>query len=223
MIRIKDEGRMGFRSPRARSPMMFGVPAATMLALGVLALIDCRAADAASGSLCKSASPAAVSKALHATIVRAEAPEGSDAECEYSAKSTPVNATTNHGIAMANGMGAPPLDAQSTKMISGFFNGVLGEESAKQDKQARHPGEVPVLVFSVMSGNAREQMKLNRDMMGRMSKVTTVPDLGDDAIETSGSMLMVRKGDKFIHFIYTQCNCASQDVIALAKQIVAGL
>jgi hypothetical protein len=173
--------------------------------------------------LCKIASPAAVSKALHAAIVRAEPPEGSDAGCEYSAKGTPVNSTTNHAMAMANGMGAAPLDPQSSKILSGFFNGVLGESSAKQEKQARHPGEIPVLVFSVSSGNAQEQMKLNRDMMGRMSKITTVPELGDDAIETSGSTLMVRKGNKFIQFLYTQCNCASQDVIPLARQIVAAL
>jgi hypothetical protein len=180
-------------------------------------------AVAAGADLCKIASPAAVSKALHATIVRAEPPEGSEAGCEYSAKGTPVNSTTNHAVAMANGMGAPPLDPQSNKMLSGFFNGVLGDASAKQEKQARHPGEVPVLVFSVSSGSAQEQMKLNRDAMGRISKVTTVPDLGDEAIETSGSTLMVRKGDKFIQFLYTQCNCASQDVIPLAKQIVARL
>lgn len=180
-------------------------------------------AVAAGPDLCKIASLAVVSKALHATIVRAEAPEGSDAGCEYSAKGTPVKSTTNHAIAMANGMGGAPMDPQSTKMLSGFFNGVLGDASAKQEKQARHPGEIPVLVFSVSSGNAREQMKLNRDTMGRMSKVRAVPDLGDDAIETSGSTLMVRKGDKFIQFLYTQCNCASQDVIPLARRIVAGL
>jgi len=175
--------------------------------------------------LCRIASPAAVSRALHATIVRAEPPEGSNANagCEYSAKGTPVNSATHHAIAMTGAMGGAPMDPQSAKIVSGFFNGVLGDASAKQEKQARHPGEIPVLAISVSSGNAQEQMKLNRDMMGRMSKVTTVPDLGDDAIETSGSTLMVRKGNLFIQFLYTQCNCASQDVIPLARQIVAAL
>jgi hypothetical protein len=188
-----------------------------------LAALASRPAVAADAGLCKIASLAAVSKALHATIVRAEPPEGSDAGCEYSARGTPANSATHHAMAMANGMGGAPLDPQSARIVSGFFNGVLGEASAKQEKEARHSGEIPVLVFSVSSGNAREQMKLNRDTMGRMSKVTTVPALGDEAFETSGSTLMVRKGDKFIQFLYTQCNCASQDVIPLAKQIVAGL
>jgi hypothetical protein len=199
-----------------------GRQALAMLALSWAALAS-GPATAAGADLCKIASPAVVSKALHATIVRAEAPEGSAAGCEYSAKGTAVNSSTNHAIAMANGMGAPPLDPQTSKMMSGFFNGVLGDASAKQEQQARHPGEIPVLVFSVSSGDAQQQMKMNRDAMARISKVTTVPGLGDDAIEMSGSTLMVRKGDKFIQFLYTQCNCASQDVIPLAKQIVAEL
>lgn len=226
MTTINDVGSNGSgRDSRAGTAVAIRIEVAVTLALVLaLATLASRPAAAAGGDLCKIASPAAVSKALHATIVRAEPPEGSDAGCEYSAKGTPVNSATNHAIAMANGMGGgAPLDPQSTKMISGFFNGVLGEASAKQEKQERHPGEIPVLVFSVSSGNAREQMKLNRDTMGRMSKVTTVPDLGDDAFETSGSALMVRKGDKFIQFLFTQCNCASQDVTPLAKQIVAGL
>ena len=225
MATISDDGWIGGgRDSRARTAMAICVELAVMLALtSALAALASRPAVAAGADLCKIASPAVVSKALHATIVRAEAPEGSDAGCEYFAKGTPVNSSTNHAIAMANGMGSAPLDPQSTKIMSGFFNGVLGDASAKQERQARHPGEIPVLMFSVSSGDAQEQMKLNRDTMGRMWKVTTVPDLGDDAIETSGSTLMVRKGDKFIQFFYTQCNCASQDVIPLAKQIVAGL
>lgn len=221
MTTINYGGRIGGgRDSRARTSIAIG-EVAVLLAF-TLALASSRAV-AAGADLCKIASAAVVSKALHATIVRAEAPEGPGAGCEYSAKGTPVNSTTNHTIAMANGMQGVPMDPQSTKIISGFFDGVLGDASAKQEKQARHPGEIPVLVFSVSSGNAQEQMKLNRDTMGRMWKVTTVPDLGDEAIETSGSTLMVRKGDKFIQFLYTQCNCASEDVIPLAKRIVAGL
>src|SRR5690349_14581997 len=168
--------------------MAIRMEVAVMLALSLaLAALVSGPAVASGADLCKIASPAAVSQALHATIVRAEPPEGSDAGCEYFAKGTPVSSNTNHAIAMANGMGAAPLDAQSNKILSGFFNGVLGDASAKQEKQARHSGEIPVL------------------------------GLGDEAIETSGSTLMVRKGDKFIQFLYTQCNCASRDVIPLAK------
>lgn len=218
MAILADDGsKSGGRDSLARTKKALGTTLTVILALTLGPAI------ALGTDLCRIASPAAVSKALHATIVRAEAPEGSDAGCEYSAKGAPVNSATNHAMAMANGLGGAPMDAQSAKMVSGFFNGVLGEASAKQEKQARHPGEIPVLVFSVSSGNAEEQMRLNRDLMGRMSKITTVPQLGDDAIETSGSTLMIRKGEKFIQFLYTQCNCSSQDVIPLARQIVGAL
>ncbi len=192
---------------------------AAALALGGLMPGDGRAA---SPDLCKIVGSAAVGAALHTTIVRAEAPE-SDPGCEYSIKDTPGNSTTNHAIAMGGAMGGAPMDPAAAKALSAFGNAVLAGGSAKEAKSARHPGEVPALVFNVSTGNAREEMKTNRDMMGRMSPVTPVPNLGDEAFETSNSMLFVRKGDKFVRFIYTQCNCASQDVIALARQIVAGL
>src|SRR5690349_7113425 len=65
--------------------MEFAVTLALILALAALASGP---AVAAGADLCKIASPAVVSKALHAAIVRAEPPEGSGAGCEYSAKGT---------------------------------------------------------------------------------------------------------------------------------------
>jgi hypothetical protein len=152
MATIEDEKSIrGGRDSRARTAMTIRIEAAMTLALTLAcAAFASGSAVAAGADLCGIASPAVVGKALHATIVRAEPPEGADAGCEYSAKGTPVNSATNHAIAMANGMGAAPLDPQSTKIVSGFFNGVL-------------------------------------------------------------------------QFLYTQCNCASQDVIPLAKRIVASL
>lgn len=179
-------------------------------------------ARAAGADLCKVADAATVGAALHATIVRAEAPE-SDPGCEYSVKDTPGNSSTNHAIAMGGAMGGAPMDPAAAKALSAFGNAVLGSSSAKEANSARHPGEVPALVFNVSTGDAQDEMKTNRDMMGRISPVTPVPGLGDEAFETSNSMLFVRKGDKFVRFIYTQCNCASKDVIALARRIVAGL
>ncbi len=192
---------------------------AAAIALGALMPAD---GHAASPDLCKIVGSAAVGQALHADIVRAEAPE-SEPGCEYSIKDTPGNSSTNHAIAMGGAMGGAPMDPAAAKALSAFGNAVLASGSAKEAKSARHPGEVPALAFSVSTGDAQDEMKTNRDLMGRVSPVTPVPNLGDDAFETSNSMLFVRKGNKFIRFIYTQCNCASNDVIALARQIVAGL
>jgi hypothetical protein len=192
---------------------------ATIVVLGTLASAR---AMAAGSDLCNVISSAKVGQAVHATVVRAEVPQA-EAGCEYSIKGTPANSASDHAVAMTGALGSAPMDPSAANAISTFSKAVLGSASAKEQKQARHPGEIPVLAFTVSTGNAQQEMATNRQMLGRMSSLTTVTDLGDDAFETSQSVLMVRKGDKFIRFIYTQCNCASSDVIALARQVVAGL
>jgi hypothetical protein len=185
-------------------------------------LVSAAPVEAAGKSLCNLVTQAAVGQALHTSIVRAEPPD-TDAGCIWSAKGTATAAATDHGMAMMGGMGAN-LDPQSRKMISSFGGAMLGDAGAKQDKSAAHPGELPVLVFSVMhSADAVTEMKDNRDALGRIGPLTVIPSLGDEAFESSGSTLMVRKGSNVIRFIYTQCNCTSKDVVPLARQIIAGL
>jgi hypothetical protein len=116
------------------------------------------------------------------------------------------------------------LTCFGAKMMASFGGAMLGEAGAKQDKEAAHPGELPVLVFSVMhSADAVTEMKNNRDALGRIGPLTVIANLGDEAFESAGSTLMVRKGGNVIRFFYTQCNCTSKDVVPLARQIVAGL
>ena len=188
----------------------------------VMLLAAAAPAHSAGKSLCGLATEAAVGQALHTSIVRAEAPD-TDSGCIWSAKGTAAAAATDHGMSMMGGMGAN-LDPQARKALSSFGGAVLGDEGAKQDKTAAHPGELPVLVFSVMhSPDAVSEMKTNRDMLGRIGQLTVIPGLGDEAFESSGSTLMVRKGSNVVRFLYTQCNCTSKDVVPLARQIVAGL
>lgn len=184
-----------------------------------------RPAAAATGKdLCRLMTPEAVGRALHATIVRAEAPE-SDAGCEYSTKGSPSNAATSHGMSMLGAMNGGALDPQAQKALSGFSNAILGSAAQQSGdaKSARHPGEVPALVFFVHSGDVQQEMKLDRDTLGRISPVTPIPNLGDEAFESSGSTIMVRKGNKLVRFLYMQCGCATQDVVLVARQIVASL
>jgi hypothetical protein len=195
--------------------------AAVLTALVLLA--SAAPTRAAGKNLCNLVTQAAVGQALHTNIVRAEAPD-TDAGCTWSAKGTATAAVTDHGMAMIGGMGAN-LDPQSRKMIASFGGAMVGDAGAKQDKEAAHPGELPVLVFSVMhSADAVTEMKNNRDALGRLGgQLTVIPNLGDEAFESAGSTLMVRKGGNVIRFFYTQCNCTSKDVVPLARQIVAGL
>ena len=208
-------------SAAARHAATWGITLVAALTALVL-LASAPPAHAAGKSLCSVVTQAAVGQALHTSIVRAEAPD-SDAGCIWSAKGTAAAAATDHGMSMMGGMGAN-LDPQARKAIASFGGAVLGEEGAKQDKAAAHPGELPVLVFSVMhSADAVNEMKQNRDALGRMGPLTSFPNLGDEAFESSGSTLLVRKGSNVIRFLYTQCNCTSKDVVPLARQIVAGL
>ncbi len=222
------ESRNLRKSPRVRALSAAARHAATsrLTLLAILtALVLLAAAPptrAAGKNLCSLVTQAAVGAALHTSIVRAEAPD-TDAGCTWSAKGTAAAAATDHTMSMMDGMGAN-LDPQSRKMIASFGGAVLGDAGAKQDKTAAHPGELPVLVFSVMhSADAVTEMKNNRDALGRIGPLTVIPNLGDEAFESAGSTLMVRKGGNVIRFFFTQCKCTSKDVVPLARQIVAGI
>lgn len=216
-------------SHRARHDLSAAVAHAATWGLTLLAALTAAVllafaprVHAAGTSLCRLATPAAVGQALHTSIVRSEAPE-TDAGCIWSAKGTATKAATDHGMSMMDSMGAN-LDPEARKAISAFGGAVLGDEGAKQDKAAAHPGELPVLVFSVeQSADATTEMKANRDTLGRIGPLTVIPNLGDEAFDSAGSTLLVRKGGNVIRFMYTQCNCTTKDVVPLARQIVAGL
>lgn len=187
----------------------------------MLAAVSAHASN--SNDLCRLATPAMVGPAVHATVVRAEPPE-SNAGCEYSIKDTGANATTNHAISMAGAMNGGAIDPEAQKVLSAFGNTVLGNSSTEANKSARHPGEVPALVFSIDdSSDARQELKMNRDAQSRLGPVTPIPGVGDEAFEAAGSMIMARKGGKMIRFIYTQCNCASKDIVPIAQKIAAAL
>ena len=207
-------------SVAARQAATWGLTLVAVLT--ALVLLAAPPAHAAGKNLCSLVTQAAVGQALHTSIVRAEA-STTEAGCTWSAKGTAAAAATDHGMSMMGSMGAN-LDPAARKAIASFGGAVLGEEGAKQDKAAAHPGELPVLVFSVMhSADAASEMKMNRDALGRMGQLVPVPNLGDEAFESSGSTLMVRKGGNVVRFLYTQCNCTTKDVVPLARQIVAGL
>ena len=89
----------------------------------------------------------------------------------------------------------------------------------------QNPGEAPVLSFEVDGNAAVFQMKLNRGMLAQVGPLATknIPDLGDEAFDMSGAILMFRKGDRLVRIMYTTCPCGRDDVIGLAKKIASGL
>jgi hypothetical protein len=197
-----------------KSPLLLA--AATLLAASGLGTFV-RAADG-----CRLASTDDVNKALHVAIVRAE-PAGDDKSgCKYSIKGKPSSAVADHGIAMGDAMSGQTLDPASQKMVQGFFGAMLGGQDT-DPKNVRHPGEVPIFIFDVQTGDAISQMNIHRQALGAVSPLVPISGLGDEAFSSSDSMMFVRKGDKLLHIIYTGCPCATKDVVPLARQLLGGI
>jgi hypothetical protein len=177
--------------------------------------------------LCALVSQAEVNRALHVLIVRAEASDNDLPGCEFSIKGTPAAAGSGHTLELAKNAAkanGAQLDAATQKMISSFANGIFQGSDADKAATAgeRHPGEVPVFTFAILPGDASEQMRMTRQAHAGIAPVTvtTITKLGDEAFDSGGAMLTVRKGNRMIQFTYPSCACTTQDVVPLARKIV---
>jgi hypothetical protein len=182
---------------------------------------------AAGANLCALVSKAEVSRALRVAVVRAEASDTNLPGCDFSIKGTPAAAGSGHVVelaksaAQANGT---QLDDATQKLLSSFATGIFqGSDSDKSaTANARHPGEVPVFAFVILPGDGNDQMRVTRQSHAGISPaaVTTIAKLGDEAFDSGGAMLNVRKGNRMIQFTYPSCACTTQDVVPLARKIV---
>lgn len=182
-------------------------------------------------SLCRILTQAEVSRALHVVIVRAEAPATDLPGCEFSIKGTFAEAGAGHSTELAKSAAlahGTQLDDSTQKLLDTFAKGIFqGSDSEKSAAaSARHPGEVPVLTFDVrISADAKAETRATRQTEAGISLkgVSTVVGLGDEAFDSGGAMLTVRKGDKLLQVRYPLCACTTQDVVPLARKIVASL
>ncbi|MGB9465691.1 MAG: hypothetical protein WBR10_11310 [Candidatus Acidiferrum sp.] len=168
---------------------------------------------------CSLLSKADVGQAVKMDVVRAERSEGSDAGCEYSVMGDYVDLIAKHASLLHK---AETNESQRQMMET--FASAIGHSNDSQQSAPKHPGEAPVLVFSVDNNSAAAQMSLSRATLGRMGPaLTSIPGLGDDAFDLANGMIMVRKGDKLLRIIYMMCPCTTDDVVPLAKKIVANM
>ena len=182
-------------------------------------------------NLCGLLSQAEVTHALHVIVVRAEAPETEFPGCEFSIKATQADAGAGHMTEVAKSAAltqGTQLDESTQKLINTFAKGVFQGSDAEKSATAgaRHPGEVPVLTFDVrISENAKDEAHLTRQTQANISPkgITALDSLGDEAFDSGGAMLTVRKGDKLLELRYPACACTTQDVVPLARKIVASL
>jgi hypothetical protein len=171
------------------------------------------------GDVCRLLSKEDVSKAIGVEIIRAQ-PE--DNGCSYIAKGTQADMTAKHVTAMAKDKGA---DAQTQKMVQ-TFAGTLFNTFQEQhpNEHADQNGEVPVFVFSIDNQSAEVQMRLTAKTFGNLGPGPQgLPGIGDQAFDMGNAMIMVRKGDKLIHIMYTTCPCSTEQVKPLAKKLADSL
>lgn len=172
------------------------------------------------GDPCRYLSKEDVGAAIGVAIVKAYA-EGDG--CSYLAKGNAADMAVKHATSLMGDKGA---DAKTQQMASQFAKTIFS--SFPQDghnADGDGSGNVAVLSVSVSeSPAATAEMNLNAKVLKRMGGKTGEDlQIGDQAFVTSGSAIMVRKGNKIIRLMYTGCPCGTKQVIPLAKQLADAL
>jgi hypothetical protein len=170
------------------------------------------------GDPCRFLSKSDVSDAIGVTITETtSSPDG----CVYLAHGTLTDLTSQHLSAMAGQRGAPK-DAQ--KMIQQFA-GIIGapKDDAAAKDQTDAAGNAPVLAVNFQTQSARTQIQLESKVLGGLGGAgggnATLTGIGDEAYVAADGMLMVRKGDTMVRFMYTSCPCTTDAIKPLAKKL----
>jgi hypothetical protein len=164
---------------------------------------------------CRLLSKEDVSRALGVEIVATKAIADG---CEYLAHGTAADMTARHMAALQGARGA---DSQQQVMIHKFAGGIFAEQESKMHEAGQDSdGNTPVLVIFVDESGAAAQMKVAASVMGTLGPGQTRLDgIGDEALDESGAMMLVRKGDKLIRITYTSCPCGTEAIKPLARKL----
>jgi hypothetical protein len=170
---------------------------------------------------CSLLSKAEVSQAAKTEVMRAEVNEGSDPGCTYNVQGAISDLVATHASLLHKEATTEAQRQQFESVAKPLFQGMNTEQSASASK---HPGEAPVFSFVVTNGGAIAQMNLMRMTLSRLGGgMTTIPGLGDDALDIGGSMMLVRKGGKLIRIMYSMCPCTTDDVTPLVRKLTASM
>jgi hypothetical protein len=168
-----------------------------------------------SGDPCRLLSKDEVGRAIGVAIV---ATDTADSGCAYLAKGDTGSMTAKHMSAM---IGAKGADAKTQQMVQGFAGGMIkAMQSDNHEATSDANGNVPVFTFSVDNNSADTQMQLNQKVLGGLGPgQQEVLNIGDQAFDEAGAMMMVRKGDKLIRIMYSTCPCGLEQIKPLAKRL----
>ena len=123
-----------------------------------------------------------------------------------------------HMAAMAGTKGADAKTQQMVQTLTGGLAKMVQDETHGTTMDSN--GNVPVFVFGVDNTAAEAQMRLNAKVMGRLGPgQVSIPGIGDEAMDESSAMMMVRKGDKLIRIMYSTCPCSVEAIKPLAKML----
>ncbi|MGB2644768.1 MAG: zinc ribbon domain-containing protein [Candidatus Acidiferrum sp.] len=168
---------------------------------------------------CSLLAKADVAQAAKMDVVRAETAEDSVTTCKYSVIGNNVDLVSKH-ISLLH----KDETTDSQRQMMETLAKSIGHGNDADQSAPRHPGESPILIFTVDNNSAVAQMNLSRATLGRIGPgLTTIPSLGDDAFDIGNALIMVRKGDRVIRIVYMMCPCTTDDVIPLARKIVASM
>jgi hypothetical protein len=168
---------------------------------------------------CRFLSKEDVSRAIGVSIV---ATKTTDAGCEYLAKGTSADMTARHLSAMMASRGAT---AQQQQMIQNLSRGLLGNSQNQPGANSQSPNvNSVVMAFTIDPNAAKTQMSMNENVLGGLSPGgKPIKGIGDEAFDASGSVMMVRKGDKLIRITYSTCPCTVDAIKPLAKELAGEL
>jgi hypothetical protein len=173
-----------------------------------------------------------VSRAIGMDIVRAEPDHGDLLSCKYSVLGDAGDLTVKHAIRLSQEIAkntgtnqqqmSQSQQADVENIGKTLFHGMATDPNSGL---ADHPGETPVFSVYINDNAAQFQMKVDRVAFSRIGPVgaADIPNLGDEAFDAAGAMMLVRKGDKMIRVVYMQCPCVKDDVVPLVRTVIAGL
>lgn len=81
-----------------------------------------------------------------------------------------------------------------------------------------------VIAFTIDPNSAQAQMTFNQNVLGGIGPARKPIDgIGDEAFETVGSVMTIRKGDKLISITYSSCPCTVNAIKPLARKLTEAL
>jgi hypothetical protein len=140
--------------------------------------------------------------------------------CEYLAQGTAGDMTAKHIAAMMASKGAT---AQQQQMFQSLSHSLLGGDQSQADGSSP-PVSTVVMAFTIDPNAAKTQMNTNENVLGAVGPgAKPLTGIGDEAFDASGSIMMVRKGDKLIHITYSTCPCTIDAIKPLAQRLASSL